>query len=401
MKKEDFCDIIGDIDDRYINATQKVKRRVPNITKIAIAAVLAALLIGFGAMLIPNEEKPPVDPYADLQAITLSEFFFAHGMEALDAYNVSEIVNGNPWNEDAKLTDLPVFRNYLDFSEEMRKPIGADRDKMMAALLDAAERLGIKEEELTITDDGVPEEEQAIRIEKMGGYVPEGFFELNMLYGENDDVRITVHTDLEVDISFKTPISLPDEYNYDHYASLEEMSDVAEYFKTAYANILKMDSPCLDINGGDYNIHLERSYSIAFYDAGGDIIDSIMNYNFKKVEFYGYENKLRGIRIYYTDISGIEGQYPIITVEEAKELFADGHYATSVMGYEAKAENIRKIELVYRSADTDKYFIPYYRLLVEIETEKESGINTYGAYYVPAISSKWITNMPTYDGSFN
>ena len=400
MKKEELCDIIGDIDERHISNATRKKARIPVITKIAVAAVLAVIAVGAGAFLI-SEEKPPVDPYADLQPITLSGITFAHGMEVLDAYDVSELVSGNPWTEDAPITDLPVFRNYLGYSEEMHKAIGADKDKMMSALLDAAERLGIKEEELTITDNGVPEEKQAEMLEKMGGYVPEGFFELNMLYGENDDVRIIVYSDLEVDINFKEPISLPEEYNFDHYASLEDTAAVAEYFKAAYAHLIKMDSPQTDINGGDYNIYLEQSYSIAFYDAGGDIIDGILNYNFKKVEFWGYDNQLRGVRIYDTDISGVEGQYPIITPEEAKELFAEGHYATSVMGYEAKAENIKKIELVYRADDTDAFFIPYYRLLVEIETEKESGINTYGAYYVPAIKSEWITNMPTYDGSFN
>ena len=400
MKKEVFCDILGDIDEKYIENAQNNRKRIPNITKLSVAVLAAVIVLGLGALMLKSEPELPVDPYADLNVITLPEFFFAHGMEVLDAYNISEIINGNPWSDDAPLTDLPIYRNYLGYSEEMHKPIGASRDKMMEALLDAAERLGIKEEELKITDDGTPEEKRAEMLDKMGGYVPEGFFDLNMLYGENDDVQICVHADLEVDIRFKDPISLPEGYNYDHYSSLEDMADVAEYFGNTYTHILKMDRPRLDISGGDYNIHLERSFIIAFYDAGGDITDAIMNYNFKKVEFYGYENAIRGIRIYNTDISGVEGQYPIITPDEAKVVFAKGHYSSSVIGYDAKSENIKKIELVYRHADTDKYFIPYYRLLVEI-AQKENGIKTYGAYYVPAIEGKWITNMPTYDGSFN
>ena len=46
--------------------------------------------------------------------------------------------------------------------------------------------------------------------------------------------------------------------------------------------------------------------------------------------------------------------------------------------------------------------------LVELPEEKEvtdskgdTEMKTYGAYYVPAVESRYISNMPVYDGTFN
>ena len=56
---------------------------------------------------------------------------------------------------------------------------------------------------------------------------------------------------------------------------------------------------------------------------------------------------------------------------------------------------VKKAELVYFVSSTAEYFIPYYKFYVEIEhdgtiTQDLPGIKSYGAYYVPAIDSKYI-----------
>lgn len=45
--------------------------------------------------------------------------------------------------------------------------------------------------------------------------------------------------------------------------------------------------------------------------------------------------------------------------------------------------------------------MPYYRFYVELPEEESDGMKTYGAYYVPAVEEKYISNMPLWDGSFN
>lgn len=125
---------------------------------------------------------------------------------------------------------------------------------------------------------------------------------------------------------------------------------------------------------GDYNIYLQQSYSIEFFDAGGDYISQMVNYNFNRTVFYcDDEGKLFLARVFQPDLSEKMGDYPIITTDKA-----------------------------YRTAETEEYYMPYYRFYVELPEEaREGGIKTYGAYYVPAVESIYIANMPVWDGSFN
>ena len=46
--------------------------------------------------------------------------------------------------------------------------------------------------------------------------------------------------------------------------------------------------------------------------------------------------------------------------------------------------------------------MPYYRFYVELpDMERENGLKTYGAYYVPAVKGEYISNMPVWEGTFN
>lgn len=52
----------------------------------------------------------------------------------------------------------------------------------------------------------------------------------------------------------------------------------------------------------------------------------------------------------------------------------------------------------------DKIYMPYYRFYIELpELENSFGseLKHYGIYYVPAVESKYISNMPVWDGSLN
>ena len=107
-------------------------------------------------------------------------------------------------------------------------------------------------------------------------------------------------------------------------------------------------------------------------------------------------------RIFKPDLSRKIGDYPIISPDKAQELLAESHYLTSVP-YEFPGEAyVKKVELVYRTGALETYYMPYYRFYVELPEEtQENGLITYGAYYVPAVESRYISNMPTWDGSFN
>ena len=58
--------------------------------------------------------------------------------------------------------------------------------------------------------------------------------------------------------------------------------------------------------------------------------------------------------------------------------------------------------MLYRTEPSCAYYLPYYRFLAELpEMGARDGLKHYGAYYVPAVESRYIANMPTYDGNFN
>ena len=163
----------------------------------------------------------------------------------------------------------------------------------------------------------------------------------------------------------------------------------------------------LNLYGGDYDIYLRQYYYISFYCAEGDDTQKIINYNFNKIYFSPDDSgRLFFIRIDRANLSDKVGDYPIITVEKAEELLKAGKYVTSMPHTFNGEENIAKVELIYRNAPWDKYYMPYYRFYVETPYEemgdmKKYGLKEYGAYYVPAVEERYISNMPLWDGSFN
>lgn len=169
--------------------------------------------------------------------------------------------------------------------------------------------------------------------------------------------------------------------------------------QTRYAAIKK---------GGDYNIFLNQQYYINFYDAADDDISRIINYNFNPVAFYSHpDGGLRFIRIYHPDLSLKVGDYPIITADAARELLLASNFITSVPYDMPGPDYIKKVELIYLTSELNQYFIPFYRFYVEIPDAgypkelENSGVKTYGAYYVPAVEGRYLTNMPIWDRQIN
>ena len=177
----------------------------------------------------------------------------------------------------------------------------------------------------------------------------------------------------------------------------------AEYLRTQYGELLGMEEPRLNLYGGDYDIYGRQLYRLEFFEGAGSDLDRILHYNFTPVAFYCDDaGGLFLVRIWQPDLSQKMGDYPIITAGQARELLLEGHYITTVPYEMPGREYIRKVELVYRTGTQEEYYMPYYRFYAELPQEKrENGLNTYGAYYVPAVSGEYLTGMPTWDGSFN
>lgn len=423
MNGNEFLDKMEQIKPEYVEeADINPDKKKVNFVKLASLAASLALVIFVGTKLLPqnnpaqnltnkdnnvthnNIAKNSTKP--DLPKLTITENN-AEGMgfEGYEAYDISELVNANPWREDIPLTTLPVYKRAVDVGSYF-VVTGADWDKMKKFILDIAGRLGLNKNEVTVTDNLSDDKAQWEVIEeakKNGTNIPDGYLASSNLIINTKDIKITVDQFMTAEIFFDPAISLPDNFNFDYQASYKDNVAVAEYLKNEYKDLIGFDNPQVNIDGGNYNIDAEQSYDIEFYNKSEDYTENIINYNFNRIAFYSNDkNKLWLVRIHNPDLSKKLGNYPIINAAQARELLVKGNYSTSVPYKIPGEEYIKKVELVYRTGEMEEIYMPYYRFYVELpEGKRKHNLKSYGAYYVPAVEGSYLTNMPVYDGSFN
>ena len=399
MTGKDILEKLTEIDEALIQDAARPHRRFRGAGWIAAAACLC---LAVPAVLWGWLGRTP----EDLPMLTVqSSFVGGYGYEGYMAYDISELVNANPWNEKVRLSTLPVYRNAVSY-DAYHIPVGTDWEAMETLLLDVAEGLGMETGNLEITDDAPDEETQKIireKFESVGDTVPEGYFNPSQLEAEENGIKIKVDTTLTATVSFDPPVSLPEEYHFSYSSSYQEMEDAAGYLKKAYAGLLNMKKPQLNITGGDYTYSGEQSYDIRFFDKSGGVEKQIIQYNFYSTAFYcNDEGKLFLARVFRPDLSDKVGDYPVITSQEALELLGEGKYITTVPAEMPGLEYVVKTELIYRKGQGDAYYIPWYRFYVELpDMALENGLRDYGAYYVPAVEESYISDMPLWDGTFN
>lgn len=403
MRGKDLYEKITNIDNDIIAGNCGVgKSRKSIYLKWLAAAACFAIIISVVSFF--NEGKVQTNP--NLPILTLdTEFSGAMGFEGYMAWDIEDLTNANPWNKDMNLTHLPVIKNKLTYNQ-MQQVGNPDFNLMESLLKEAAQNLGMDIENLPITNDVPDEETKKTITEKLttgGGEVPEGYFDVSRLFIEDEIYKVGVDTTYTVRVDFKTPIKLPAEYNFSHYATFDETYAVAEYLKEEYADFIGMKNPAINISGGYFNIYAEQSYAISFYEESSDNVQGILNYHFNTVQFYCDDDEALFLaRKYYTDLGEIVGEYPIIDAQEALNLLQNGNYITTVPQEFEGTDYVKKVELIYRTGTMEKLFMPYYRFYVELPAMKsKNGLNNYGAYYVPAIEGQYIENMPVWDGKFN
>lgn len=406
MKREDISDAMAHIGDDLIEEADAVRgtgdvRRNHWKGWAALAACAGVVLFGvvrWGSSpaepaptsavettaplesTAPVETSPPTDtpvPTVDgLPMLTIELGETGMGFEGYMAYDISELVSGNPWTEEAGLTTLPVYANPLEL-DAYGQPV-EDRDAMEAALREVADRLGMEGAEIEETDWGT-------------------------LVIRGEGLTLDVSSTLPVTLEFEPTHALPEGYNFGYHAPHDAMAAAGGYLMETWAALLDMETPTLSLWGGDYNIYREQGYQIEVYEGAGDLTEQLVGYHFRRVAFYpDEEGRLWMVRFYLADLSQKLGDYPIITVDEAETLLGEGRYITSVPYELPGLEYVEKVELVYRNGTLEGCWMPYYRFYVRLPEEaEEDGLQTFGAYYVPAVEGRFLTNLPVWDGSFD
>jgi len=419
MKKEHIVDAMGKINDDIIEETDQVRNQKQGFRKslwkyVAIAACFTGIAVAgvesYSRLSIPTPtptleptqeptqgptkaptQQPTQEPtkkpenVEGLEVLTMVRNPNDGGGWGLDLNDVQILRAENPWNELTECKTLPVFKNQKN---------SGDADKMRSILLDTISALGYSESDFVITDDEPDEETKKKIIEKfqvIGEEVSEHYFEPSTYIASREGIEIKVNQAMNAEIYMKQGYELPAQYHFTEIPSEEIMDQFGDYVYGLYESWFKMECPkmnLLQIGSGNH-------FRMKFREVSGEGIEKLLNYNFHQIDVYILDGKISRIYLYQTDISEKVGDYPLITEEEAKKLFeaknwmADGVAFVKIPGL----EDVEFIDIVYRTGDWEKYYMPYYRFVVETTSAKGT---FYQMLYVPAVESKYIENMPYY-----
>ena len=378
MREEKLFRAIGEIDEELIEQAEKISieneirsgrndklvlyRKCWHWGKYVALAAIAVIVL----MLVTRLETVPKNTEEVLLDFTIA--FDGMGYEGIMGYEMP--TRGNPWKETDEIITLPIFENatvYKRTQDAEEEWLPMERyEQMEKWLLEAMTFLGM---EACPIDRNVTE-----------------------CVAETEEIQITVDGDMHLRIEFKAGRVLPERYNVSKRATVEETYEVAEYILTEYGPLFAMEKPQISIMESDYSFKGERyHHQVYFYEEGATAKDTLINYRFA---YGGYsldeEGKLWFIDIVRRDWKVI-GEYEVISLEEATEKLLQGEYATSYCGETIPTkEYIKEVELTYYISFLED-FKPYYKFWVEVPEEKrENGLNTYVAYYVPAIEGAYV-----------
>lgn len=166
--------------------------------------------------------------------------------------------------------------------------------------------------------------------------------------------------------------------------------------------LFQIENPLVDVRvnyGVSQNNKVEKGYSIEVYETEKNPVDKFVS-QLQSVSLYTDEDGyLYGYRINQKDTSTSIGNYPIKSLEEAKAELHSGKYRSdvgSMPGITIDLDEIAYSELVYLDDESLDYFLPYYKFYVPVEyeddyfTKHQISLKEYGAFYVPAIESKYL-----------
>lgn len=405
MKKEQLFKAVGGAGDELLmRSEENGKRRAVPVKWAALAACFAVAAL---AVIIINIQAVP----GELPILTITRESGQYGYEGYLAQDISELVNSNPWTEDMNVSVLPVYENTIvydgngfsaDYSDYYPP---TDVKEMKKFLKEVAKRLGFETDKLEITDDMPDEKAKKNFIEKAkaGSDFPDDFFRATSVFTESGNIKLEVNSDMTAVVNFEPPVTLPDEYTFkstpESCPSYDEMRTLAGYLQKEYKDLIDMRNAAVNISGGYYTIYKQQIYDISIFEAGGDAVHQIINYNFNNVTFSCDEDgKLFIAKVFRQDLSYKVGDYPVITVEKAKELLKNGKYITSVPDDYLTLpieDYAARVELIYKTGISNQYFMPFYHFLVELPNRGGAdGMKEYGSYYVPAVEERYLSNMP-------
>ena len=410
-KNERLMEQLGEVDDKFIAEAAPETKSRKNPVKLAVIGTMAAAAAGIvmwqGAKNIPDRKPDKIVPDKEKSYSERIEFpkntgelpiihtqngeTGGMGFEGFWAYDVSELMDGNPSRENCNFTELPVF---IEPDEAVNI---YTTEEMTEKLRDIARHL---------TD-----EEFIPGFENRNGY---------NFSAEAGDISLSMTSYGRIGIEFGTAVDLPDEYGVYRIKGEEQAIKSLDYLGEKYRDIIRMDNPTPSLFT-DYDIYGNSNTTYRLFDNSEDPLTALMNYHFRDVYFcdeeiqiddpdkydnpydaYDYTGDLTAI--YLNDdfsYKKFAGMYPVISYDEAYDKLIGGDYYTTVWEEEYLPDGINTDEIFltgisYKRTADYKYTLPYYRFLVELHPEgneklrRDESMKEFGAYYVPAVSPDYL-----------
>ena len=353
------------LDNDLIVSSSIIKKTIKSKRKPVLVAAVAAVCIAVcscAIVLMRGFEKEP-----EAFSLGINEDG-GMGFEGWFFSDISQAENGNPWNEKAKIKNLPVYENNI--YDENGYACALNEDEQLNRLKAAADILGaeINENDISYVSGIYGNDEKNYSV---------------AVYAPFENGTIISNAGGMVTVNFDSKTELTD----------EQISALAKHFLGSS-----------DINQATLqscNVYGEVSYEQRYF-IGKNKTEKIISYNLRYITVKTDAENKTWIMITDNLIKENKiGMYPVISPEEAEELLLDGHFITSQIQYDFPGEEyIVKSELVYRCGRNEAT-APYYLFYVELpEAPSENGLKSYGAYYVPAIKAEYVTDFPLYDGIF-
>lgn len=404
MKAEDISEAMNNINEDFIESANE--RRKPKSRKsawikwVSAAAAIAVFAFAGAKAFVPNRPEQNDNPVGGTESeygasLPILEYVessaAAYGFEGYLAYDISELENGNPWNEKMVFDALPVFRNN-SFNEVGIAYPGIGEEAML--------------QKLSSITGGEHGEIEYSRVGDFssGSGIPDDFVDRIEVDFGNHTIEIQSNGTVVSTYNGFDGEELPEDISFTYTETSEgDAYRAISYICQNYCDFLDKGNTTF-VTSGDYTFDGEFSRNYRIYDFSGDEINDMLNFAFNEIQLApNDEGKLMLIRV-NDKLSCAEkiGDYPIISPEEAKDMLLDGGYITTVPYEMPGKKYIAKAELIYRSGTGENIWMPYYRFLVELpEMEQENGLKNFGAYYVPAVKAEFITGLPLWNGSFN
>lgn len=430
---------IGEIREEYIPDMDKRKRKPIKwavIGGLTAAAVALGIFLTQGARLIntPVKEWEPIFPascydpgntFAATEKIPFQNVEYRIIVDSLSSSGIDlSQDNGNPWREETAPEALPMFKR-LDFygrwDNYIRRYFTEEQLREIAEKAAAALDLSVTQSHAVYDREGYSYRLDYVLAE----YFRENNFPMYFKaecngerYGK-EAITITVDSgsisvifsDMNYDAyagyQFKL-LPLPENSSVSWDASEEELQRAVEYLIENFNDLLQYNNPTIGtqlIKLYSEDIMKRRDFRL-FNMTDNDILN-ILNYNLSYMTFSGDNetNSIYDITV-NNNLSVMEylGDYPVMSPDEVREmLINDGYYLyDETQGYtkvddEVKAEEIKKIELLYNEVTYTGYSAPYYKIYIEAEDLKESnepGYRYYRTLYVPAVREEYFESPP-------